>query len=226
MTTAKDPRKWYAAEAAEAHPRLIADLFDSLSPDQRILETGCGSGSTCLVLARHGCYRVTGVDADPEAIALAHRRAQELTVRPMPRFLVARSTRLPFAAGAFEGVIMRHLSTMLATPEDRRAAIDEAYRVLTPTGRLYLAALAETSGDGPGPGGPEGEHLAGELGTFLAHATPADFGPVYAHRFSEQELADLLTAAGFEVRSFHFENFATPAGGAACGMAVVAAKAR
>jgi ubiquinone/menaquinone biosynthesis C-methylase UbiE len=201
------------------------ELFDCLIPHQPIVDPGCGSGQLCLALAQSGFFRVTGVCQDEAGLARARQAAARLTVRPLPRFLVADVTSLPFADNAFEGAIMQGLLTKLAVPEDRRLALREAQRVLAPAGNLYLAVLSQTWHE------PryreryaEGERLTGEVGTVPARRRDTGETVSYAHHFSEPELVRLLENAGLQVRQFRYEVVTTPSGREVGSMRVVAAK--
>jgi ubiquinone/menaquinone biosynthesis C-methylase UbiE len=55
-------------------------------------------------------------------------------------------TRLPFAAGAFDVVVSSLALHNIPTAAARRAALDEAVRVLRPGGRLLIVDLAFTRG--------------------------------------------------------------------------------
>jgi SAM-dependent methyltransferase len=57
-------------------PGFLADHADRLPPPDEgpVLDLGCGGGRAAVWLAERG-YRVTGLDADPEAIELARRLA-------------------------------------------------------------------------------------------------------------------------------------------------------
>ncbi|WP_406455311.1 class I SAM-dependent methyltransferase [Streptomyces sp. NBC_00876] len=71
-----------ARDWAEIQERMLAPLYEAVyqrlevGPATRMLSLGCGSGLALLIAARRGA-RVTGVDTDPERLALARVRLQE-----------------------------------------------------------------------------------------------------------------------------------------------------
>lgn len=60
-------------------PRLVAKLAreTGLGPQSRVLDLGCGPGSLAIPLARF-CGTMIGIDADPNMIAAAKQRAEQL----------------------------------------------------------------------------------------------------------------------------------------------------
>lgn len=73
-------------------PELVSAVegIDGLAPG-RALDLGCGTGTNCVYLARHG-WDATGVDFVPRAISAARRKAGADGVSP--RFVVGDVTRL------------------------------------------------------------------------------------------------------------------------------------
>ncbi|WP_138901803.1 methyltransferase domain-containing protein [Streptomyces albidochromogenes] len=68
-----------ARDWAEIQERMLVPLYEAayerleVGPSTRLLGLGCGSGLALLIAASRGA-RVTGVDADPERVALARER--------------------------------------------------------------------------------------------------------------------------------------------------------
>ncbi|NED12246.1 class I SAM-dependent methyltransferase, partial [Streptomyces sp. SID9124] len=68
-----------ARDWAEIQERMLAPLYEAVyarlevGPATRMLSLGCGSGLALLMAAGRGA-RVTGVDADPDRLALARAR--------------------------------------------------------------------------------------------------------------------------------------------------------
>lgn len=102
----------------------------SLTGRERCLDACCGTGDLSLALARGGAASVVGSDFAPEMIRIAERKAGNSA-----RFVVADTTRLPFADGEFDvatvGFGVRNL-------EDLDAGLAELRRVLKPGGRLAI----------------------------------------------------------------------------------------
>jgi methylase of polypeptide subunit release factors len=63
-------------------PELVAVVEgkDSLAPG-KALDLGCGTGTNCIYMARHG-WEATGVDFVPRAISAATRKAVVAGVSP------------------------------------------------------------------------------------------------------------------------------------------------
>jgi SAM-dependent methyltransferase len=96
------------------------------------LDCGCADGGYAIGLAERGASQVTGVDALPERIAEAQRRASG---RSGLAFRHAESEALPFADGTFDGVLLNEVLEHVA---DERKTLAEIHRVLRPAGHLAL----------------------------------------------------------------------------------------
>lgn len=116
-----------------------------VSPGERVLDVGCGTGSLALAAKRRvgAGGTVHGVDAGAEMVARAKQKAASEGLEVT--FDVAPAQALPFPDGAFDLVLctlmMRHL------PDDgRKQAVAEMRRVLRPGGRLLVVDLAHEKG--------------------------------------------------------------------------------
>jgi len=62
----------------EPQPDLIAAVSQGVIQGPAVLDVGCGTGDNALYLAQRG-FNVTGVDVSPAAIAIAKRKAHQLS---------------------------------------------------------------------------------------------------------------------------------------------------
>lgn len=116
------------------------------APGARLLEAGCATGEGPARLLELGYTRLTAVDIDAAAIEKAALRA------PGCAFFCADARELPFADGAFDGIISEAAFSVIDGKE--RAAAQYA-RVLAPGGRLLLNDFAVAGGGGAqAPGVP------------------------------------------------------------------------
>ena len=106
-----------------------------------ILEVGCSFGHNTEYLAeRPAVARIHAFDTDPDFVAMARTMVDEMRLARVSevRLLSNEDTRrLPWADGAFDLVlvvgIVEHLSR-----RDRRAQVDEYYRVLATGGHIAI----------------------------------------------------------------------------------------
>jgi len=117
---------WY-----KANREFTLDLLDKFLPRKQlsILDLGCGTGGTTVVLQKYG--RVTGIDISHEAIKLAHRYPIEVLQQ-------ADANHLPFTSSKFDLVIS--LDVLYHKAVNVQKTVDEAFRVLRPGG-IFLVRV-------------------------------------------------------------------------------------
>ena len=112
-------------------------LFDAagLSSTDRVIDVGCGTGSTTRAAARRAVSGwVLGVDLSSVMLATARRKAEEEGLANI-EFLQADAQIHPFRPSSFDVAISR-TAAMFFT--DRVAALTNIGRALVPGGRLVL----------------------------------------------------------------------------------------
>ena len=98
---------------------------------KEVLEVGVGVGKTLKYYL--GEVELCGIDAVPEALEIAERKAQELGLRAC--FREANVESLPFPDGSFDTVVS---SFVFCTVPDPGRGMEEIRRVLRPGGRAVF----------------------------------------------------------------------------------------
>ncbi len=162
--------------------RRIADVIPVQRGDA-ILDVGCGTGDLAFVLAERvgASGSVAGIDASPEMIARAQRKARR---RSPVDFQVALAQALPFAGQRFDHVVSSLAFHHLPGDLKRQALLSIA-RVLKPGGRLTIVDFFVPAGQQA----PMSNDIAllldwlREAGFEDVHTGPVDAGMLGAHLF-------------------------------------------
>lgn len=102
--------------------------------DRKVLDIGCGlGGPDCHLAARHGA-RVTGIDIEPQLIALAGNRANARGLGERVNFLLVDPGPLPLSGESFDVVVSAGAITQIP---DKPALFREIFRVLRPGGAVH-----------------------------------------------------------------------------------------
>jgi arsenite methyltransferase len=132
-----------------AWKRILAEM--GLRGDERLLDLGCGRGAILLTAAKMlprgqavgvDLWRADQTGNGPDA---ARRNAEREGVSERVELHTGDMRRLPFADNTFDVVISNLAIHNIPSAADRRAAIDEAVRVLRPHGKLAIVDLWATN---------------------------------------------------------------------------------
>jgi SAM-dependent methyltransferase len=162
--------------------RFYAELVRRRAPrGARILEIGCGLGSVLRHLERD--HRTHGIDLSSFALACARRDLAS------PRLAIAEATGLPFADGAFEVVLAKHVLEHVAEPA---AAIADIARVLASPGGLLVFGTPNADNPLRRLKGPE--WIGARDPTHVSVLAPAKW-------------LDMTAGAGFEIERAFSDGF-------------------
>jgi len=109
--------------------------FGNFQANSRILDAGCGMGSTTRYLSRSGSLEAVGVDSSEAMLTTARRHSREATL------VCAALEELPFGEASFDGIVCECVlsQTIVAT------VLAEFQRVLCVDGLLLVSDLYRRS---------------------------------------------------------------------------------
>ncbi len=187
-SAAKDPNNLTIDDLApvdEFHVRgrdATVEFAEALSfaSTDHVLDVGCGVGGPARRIAAISGATVSGIDLTPSYIAAAERLTDAVGMSDTVVFQVADACAMPFDDHVFDGAFTIHVAMNIA---DRAALYGEIARVLRPgaTFGLYDICL-----------GPAGDP---------SYPTPWATDASTSFLKTPDEVADLVTAAGFAIRS-------------------------
>ncbi len=144
-----------------------------LEPGEHVLDVGSGTGTLAIAAKRRvgPSGSVHGIDASPEMIARADKKAKKTGIAVVCENAVAEA--LPFPDAEFDAVLLS-LTLHHVPSEARRRCLREIGRVLKPSGRLLAVDF-----------GGSGRERRGLIAHFHGHT-----------RFDLRDVIPLLSEAG------------------------------
>jgi SAM-dependent methyltransferase len=113
----------------ELTEQLLA--YGNFPADSRVLDAGCGMGTTARYLSRTRRVTAVGVDSSESMLKTAHDPSLRSPL------ICAALEKLPFAAASFDGIVCECVLSQTAVP----AVLAEFQRVLRVNGKLLVSDL-------------------------------------------------------------------------------------
>ena len=112
------------AGGSQATIKLL-EMFD-FDENMKILDVGCGSGTTACLIAERYSSKVTGIDISVNMIKKAQSRAQKRKLKENVYFEIGDVYNLPYNDSSFDAVIFESVLTPLS---EEKTAFSEMFRV-------------------------------------------------------------------------------------------------
>jgi SAM-dependent methyltransferase len=155
-----------------------------IEPGQRVLEVGCGVGTTAIEIARRFRARVCAVDLDERMVQATSRNVSAAGLSGELEVARADIQDLPFADEEFDRVVIEAVTMFV----DRGRAANECVRVCRRGGRLVDHEFIWRK-----PPPPEARRVfVGEVCPGIDFDSPAD----WRHLYERAGLADLELVTG------------------------------
>jgi ubiquinone/menaquinone biosynthesis C-methylase UbiE len=116
-------------------------------PGKRVIDIGCGKGTSSVLLAeKYGC-QVTGIDTDERLLGEAQALAESRGVEDRVQFRKGDALKLPFSDRSFDVALSQ---AVLVLVRDQKKAALEALRVIRPGGSAGWLELSWNRQPPPG----------------------------------------------------------------------------
>ena len=158
---------------------LLAFVEEKEFKNRRILDFGCGSGTSTMILARmFPKSEIVGVDMQEGHLVVAHHRRQYYKYKNITFMFSPKSDQLPLDVGFFDYAILSAVYEHLL-PEERKILLPQIWSLINPGGVLFLSQT-------PYRYFPIETHTTS--GLPLVNYLPKGAAHVYAQRFSKRKL--------------------------------------
>ncbi len=167
-----------AASAGCGNPTAFADL----RPGETVLDLGSGGGIDCFIAADQvgDSGRVFGLDMTPEMLALANSNRDRMGLNNV-EFIQGHLEDIPLPDASVNVVIS---NCVICLSPDKDAVFREAYRVLTPGGRLHVSDMLALTADGP---------TLTDAESWAACVGGAEYRGTYLNRMTAAGFTDIAT---------------------------------
>ncbi len=195
-----------AWEKSFSLPLDIEWFSAEVSPDQRILDYGCGYGRLCQELWLHGYQNIVGLDSSAEIIKRGREAYPHLDLQ------IRVGPGLNPIEDRFDAVLLVAVLTCIPTNEGQQGLLRDLYRALRPGGILYISDFCLQNDE---RNRRRYDEFYGKYGIYGVFELPE--GAVFRHQdpawtvdltAEYQKIGhyetDVLTMNGHQAKAFHF----------------------
>jgi len=111
----------------------------NIVPDGTYLDVGCGTGDLCLLLGkRYNRIKIYGIDPSRQMVKNAQKKTIKTNFADTISYQIGDALKLPYVDETFDGSIM---GFCIRNVTNRKKALEELFRVLTPGGKCVILEL-------------------------------------------------------------------------------------
>jgi ubiquinone/menaquinone biosynthesis C-methylase UbiE len=118
---------------------ILAYLSEEEFLNKKLLDFGCGSGSSTMILSRKFPHtEIVGIDLARDLIRIAEARARYYNVEDHVKFLVSPDpATLPEKIGKYDFIVLNAVYEHML-PDERKKLLHQLWKILKPGGFLFL----------------------------------------------------------------------------------------
>lgn len=117
---------------------LLCFISDDQFKEKRILDFGCGSGASTMILGRmFPCTEIVGIELEENLLSIAKLRAEYYGFDKMQLVLSPSGDKLPPDIGDFDYIVLSAVFEHLL-PNERKTLLPMLWKILKPGGVLFI----------------------------------------------------------------------------------------
>lgn len=179
-------------------PHLVGFADFPSTKDKKVLEIGCGLGTTTMNFARAGARKVTAIDLSDKSIALAQQSAQVQGLSDRVEFYNVNAEELSNSILIEEYDLIFSFGVIHHTPHPEKV-LQQLYQFLSPNGQLKIMVYYRYSWKVLWILIKYGKFQFWRVSQLVAKYSEAQTGCPITYIYSKKEAKKLLASNGFKV---------------------------